>query len=83
MRVTLSAKKDLKLKLLIVRLWAPSPTRVCSRNCVLDGVANWHQLVNTNDRSVRGGDATSCQITLTTCVHFTSLRIYRPSLQHT
>jgi len=29
--------------------------------------AYWRHLANTIERSVRGGDAAACQITLTTC----------------
>jgi len=35
---------------------------------VVDGGAHWHNLVNTIEPSVCGGDAALCQITLTTCL---------------
>jgi len=31
--------------------------------------ANWRHLANMTERSVRGGDAAFCQITLTTCLY--------------
>ena len=44
---------------------ADSRTGVRPRNRVSDGGAHWRQLANTTERSVRGGDAVSCQVTLT------------------
>ena len=42
-------------------------SRMGSRNHVLDVGTYWRQLANTTKRSMRGGDAALCQITLTTC----------------
>jgi len=41
-----------------------------SQNRVLDGDRHWRQLTNTTERSMRGGDATLCQITLTNCCYY-------------
>ena len=41
-------------------------TRVGPRKHVLDGDAHWHNLANTIEPFMCGGDAALCQITLTT-----------------
>jgi len=43
-------------------------TYVDPRKCIRSGV-HWRQLVDTSQRSVRGGDAALCQITLATCLN--------------
>jgi len=49
-------------------------TRVGPRKHVLAGGALWHNLANTIEPSMRGGDAASCQITLITCFCVCGLR---------
>jgi len=41
-------------------------TRLGPTKHILDGGAHWRQLANTTEPSVCGGDASLCQITLTT-----------------
>jgi len=49
--------------------------RVAPRNHVLDNVhsAHWRNLANTYEPFMCAGDAAFCQITLTTCYHFTNV----------
>jgi len=52
-----------------------------SRNHVLDGSAHLHHLVNTTERSMHSGNATSCQITLITW--YITIIILRPLYRST
>ena len=48
----------------------PDACRLEAETRALDGGAHRRHLANANERSVRGGDAALCRITLTACRHY-------------